>query len=52
MKIIKIISEWKKRPTPDAQAKNGKVGYGDKMIMAIVQFGNGRSHTRHIKVAK
>lgn len=58
MKIIKIISEWKKRPSP-ARMKNlgtdkfySALPAGHKIFQAIVQFGDRERFTRHIAVPR
>lgn len=51
MKIVKIISEWKKRPTYQAQQKHGRLLPGQKMVEAIVEI-KGRTYTRHLAVSK
>lgn len=51
MKTIKIISEWKKRPSQAAQQKFGYVGPGYKMVEAVVSI-DGNIFTRHIQVPR
>lgn len=51
LKVIQIVSEWKKRPSPEAQAKFGRVEYGHKMVEAIVEVDHER-FTQHIQVPR
>lgn len=51
MKVIKIISEWRKRPTYKMMKTNGFFGPHQKMVMAIVEIA-GQRFTRHIAVAR
>lgn len=47
--IVKVISEWKKRPDRDTQQKFGILTPGKKMVMAIVEIA-GQKMTRHMQV--
>ncbi len=49
MKVVSIISEWKKRPDRETQQKFGILTPGKKMVQAIVEIA-GKHVTRHIAV--
>ena len=49
MKIIKIISEWKKRPRKVQSSGNKPIKRGFKRVMAIVQGEDG-PETRHVDI--
>ncbi len=57
MKIIKVISEWKKRPSMERMKNRDKghlftaIPYGMKMVQAIVEE-DGYLFTAHIAVTK
>ena len=48
MEIVKIISEWKKRPKT-SKGKNSPVGKGKKRVEAIIKI-DGCVLTRHIDI--
>lgn len=51
MKIIKIISEWKKLLSKASMEKFGRPSYGSKIVEAIVEVG-GERFTRHIIIPR